>query len=91
MDELGRGTSTSDGFGLAWAIALHLATSIKCYSLFATHFHEMTQLAHSHKTIQNYYVNAEIKDGLLTMLYKVIKGKADKSYGLFVAQMLGFP
>jgi len=91
MDELGRGTSTSDGFGLAWSIALYLSTSIRCYSLFATHFHEMTQLSNSHKSIQNYFVNAEIKDGQLTMLYRVMKGKVDRSYGLFVAEMLGFP
>jgi DNA mismatch repair protein MSH2 len=60
---LGRGTSTSDGFGLAWAIASYLYENIRCYGLFATHFHEMTSLEIDHPGIKNYFMTADILDG----------------------------
>lgn len=69
----------------------HLAKDIKSYSLFATHFHEITKLAEEMPTIQNHHVTALVEDDKLTLLYKVRPGICDQSFGLHVAKMANFP
>ena len=85
MDELGRGTSTNEGFGLAWAIAEFIATEINCFCLFATHFHEMTAMEAELPNVKNLFVSA------LAVGDKVKEGVIDRSYGIHVAEMLKFP
>jgi len=91
MDEVGRGTSTFDGLALAWAIARHLIDHTKSFTLFATHYFELTQLPETHPTCANVHLSAvEHKDSIV-FLHAVQNGPASQSYGLQVAQLAGVP
>lgn len=90
IDELGRGTSTSDGYGLAYSISKHLAEETRCFSLFATHFHELTCLESEIKQVKNMHVQAIIEKNV-TLMYKVEPGICDQSFGINVAKMAGLP
>lgn len=90
MDEVGRGTSTYDGLSLAWACVLDLAKRIKCLTMFATHYFELTELEHE-QGIDNYHVVAKEVNGQLLLLHKVQHGPASQSHGLQVAKLAGIP
>ncbi|KAL3277162.1 hypothetical protein HHI36_012514 [Cryptolaemus montrouzieri] len=91
IDELGRGTSTYDGCGIASAIVEYLANEVKCFSLFATHFHEIINLAETFPNVSNWHVTAVTTNNTITPLFQVREGPCDKSYGIHCARMVGFP
>ncbi|OQX37084.1 MAG: DNA mismatch repair protein MutS [Oceanospirillales bacterium LUC14_002_19_P2] len=91
MDEIGRGTSTFDGLSLAWACAHHLADQIQAYTLFATHYFEITQLPETCARVANVHLNATEHDDRIVFLHAVQEGPASQSYGLQVAQLAGVP
>jgi DNA mismatch repair protein MutS len=91
MDEVGRGTSTFDGLSLAWATAEHLARNILCYTLFATHYFELTQLADELEHAVNVHLTATEHDDSIVFLHNVHEGPASQSYGLQVAKLAGVP
>lgn len=91
MDEIGRGTSTYDGLALAWACADHLATKVRAYTLFATHYFELTQLAHEREGVTNVHLRAVEHGDRIVFLHAVEEGPASQSYGLQVAALAGVP
>ncbi|WP_227869634.1 DNA mismatch repair protein MutS [Undibacterium parvum] len=91
MDEVGRGTSTFDGLALAWAIARHLIMTSKSYTLFATHYFELTQLPDLHPSAENVHLSAIEHKENIVFLHAVQAGPASQSYGLQVAQLAGIP
>ena len=91
LDEIGRGTSTYDGVSIAWAVSEHLHDAIGCKTVFATHYHELTQLAEERAAIRNYTVAVrEVGDEVL-FLHTLIAGGADRSYGIEVGRLAGLP
>lgn len=91
MDEIGRGTSTYDGLSLAYACAHHLASRIKAFTLFATHYFELTTLEEQHSSISNVHLDAAEHGDSIVFLHAVKPGPADRSYGLHVAALAGVP
>jgi DNA mismatch repair protein MutS len=91
LDEIGRGTSTYDGLALAWATAEHLATQIRAYTLFATHYFELTALAERCPAVANVHLSATEHRGRIVFLHSVQDGPASRSYGVQVARLAGVP
>lgn len=92
LDEVGRGTSTFDGVSIAWAICEYLLqNSAKPRTMFATHYHELTQLEEHFKGLKNYHISVKETGDDIVFLRKVIRGGADRSYGIHVAQLAGIP
>lgn len=91
IDELGRGTSTYDGFGLAWAVAEFLTVSKKCWLLFSTHFHEMTELANENTSVHNFHFAGNTNGGELHFSFSLLPGPCTKSFGIAVAEHAKLP
>jgi DNA mismatch repair protein MutS len=91
LDEIGRGTSTYDGVSLAWAVAEYLHDHLGCRTLFATHYHELTDLAKTLSSIRNLNVAVREWEEQVVFLHKIVEGAADKSYGIHVARLAGVP
>ncbi|MBE6417118.1 MAG: DNA mismatch repair protein MutS [Akkermansiaceae bacterium] len=91
LDEIGRGTATFDGLSIAWAVAEHLHDEIGCRTMFATHYHEMVDLEHTHSGVSNRHVEVREWKDEIVFLRKVLPGPADKSYGIQVARLAGLP
>ena len=91
IDEIGRGTSTHDGMALAYACCAYLANHIQCYTLFSTHYFELTRLASQFTCIRNVHLRASLSQNRIVFLYHVEDGAASQSYGLEVAQLAGIP
>jgi DNA mismatch repair protein MutS len=92
LDEIGRGTSTYDGLSIAWAVSEYiLRPELSAKTLFATHYHELIELAASYGQVQNYSVAVREKGGSIVFLRKIVEGGTDKSYGVHVAKLAGLP
>jgi DNA mismatch repair protein MutS len=91
MDEIGRGTSTFDGLSLAWSCGLELAKRIRAFTLFATHYFELTTLPDEHPGIANVHLDAVEHGELIVFMHAVREGPANQSYGLQVAALAGVP
>jgi DNA mismatch repair protein MutS len=91
LDEIGRGTATYDGLSLAWAVVEHIATTTRAKTLFATHYHELTELAEQLEGVRNLQVSVKEAGDRIIFLRKVEPGKADRSYGIEVARLAGLP
>ncbi len=91
LDEIGRGTSTFDGISLAWAVTEHIHDAVGCRTLFATHYHELTELEKTKSRLRNANVAVREADGEIVFLYQIVPGGADQSYGIHVARLAGVP
>ena len=91
LDEIGRGTSTYDGVSLAWAITEYLHDQAGCRALFATHYHELAQLAEKLPRLRNYCAQVQEHRDEIVFVHKIVPGSADKSYGIHVARLAGLP
>lgn len=91
LDEIGRGTSTLDGLSLAWAIAEHIAAELRCRTLFATHYHELTDLAQRFTGVRNANVAVREWEDQVVFLHRIVDGGTDRSYGIHVARLAGVP
>lgn len=91
LDEIGRGTATFDGLSIAWSVAEHLHDTIQSRTLFATHYHELTDLSRSKEAVENYNVAVREWNDDIIFLRKILPGTADKSYGIQVARLAGLP
>ncbi|MBX3234063.1 MAG: DNA mismatch repair protein MutS [Labilithrix sp.] len=91
LDEIGRGTSTYDGLSIAWAVAEHLHDVVGCRALFATHYHELTELAETSARAENFSVSAREHAGTIVFFHKVQRGAASRSYGVACARLAGLP
>jgi len=91
LDEVGRGTSTYDGLSIAWAVIEYLNESVRAKTLFATHYHELTELEGRLKGVKNYKLNAREVGGKIVFLRKIVRGGASRSFGVEVASLAGVP
>jgi DNA mismatch repair protein MutS len=91
LDEIGRGTSTLDGLALAWSIAEHIASEVRCRTLFATHYHELTDLAQRFRGVRNLNVAVREWEDQVIFLHRIVEGGTDRSYGIHVARLAGVP
>jgi DNA mismatch repair protein MutS len=91
LDEIGRGTSTYDGLAIAWAVVEAMHDEVRCRTLFATHYHELTRLAGRLDALSLHHVRAREWKGDLVLLHELADGAADRSYGLAVARLAGVP
>ena len=91
LDEIGRGTSTYDGLAIAWAVAEHLHDATRCRAIFATHYHELCELAERLSNAANYNVAAKEHDDSMVLLHQLVPGGSNRSYGLAVARLAGVP
>ena len=91
LDEIGRGTSTLDGLSLAWSIAEHIAQTVRCRTLFATHYHELTDLAQRFTGVRNLNVAVREWEDQVVFLHRIVEGGTDRSYGIHVARLAGVP
>ena len=91
LDEIGRGTSTFDGVSIAWAVAEHIHDKVRARTLFATHYHELTELALTMDRVKNYSVSVKEWNDQIIFLRRVVEGGADRSYGIQVARLAGLP
>ena len=91
LDEIGRGTATYDGLAIAWGVLEYIHNTNRCRTLFATHYHELTELSEELSSLGLYTTLVQEWEGQLIFMHKVVGGTADKSYGIHVAKLAGIP
>jgi DNA mismatch repair protein MutS len=91
LDEVGRGTSTYDGLGIAWAVVEYICSSLKAKTLFATHYHELSELEGVVEGVKNYKITVKEVNGTIMFLRRIMRGSANKSFGIEVASLAGVP